>query len=1192
MRKLTCICGSKECSGVSAVFKVLHDRRGAHVGAASALESTWRKALQLNVNFNDGVEDDKGNGNLERLHELLQVEEEEAAAHEMNDVMSGISTTAASAASEQFEHFVALHHFHPEIIEENTIEVIPSKLVRLKRSVFRSKGADIVAVPFSDDGTITLGDCIIVVPNYSMDKVKLEAQALFRAYKENQTKKQQAIVQELTAKAKPLLQQSPSPPVPTRISVPSQPQLPQQTTTNAILKSASSLTMNSFEEQKPETLLSPSFCDSDEPLEQKVSKQSASNIILTTTNEPMDTKTPHGSSDLLPALETCQSVDSGDDMRIYHDGSSFSSHGSHDTGEQGDGGGDDEQYDNMQNKQTQVNATGDGRLEQQSRNHTVSASGGGAVVDSGEAIETRSKGLRHAKYQIPPQEHAFQPNGAVTRHEEVGVNEDDLVSVDSSSLQQPVARPQNLVEDNDLSEVSLLDSYSTIGVDDHFGLPLEVEPLLTNKAIAISLEMSRLDDALAGNANETGTETSSFTQQSSTGGESVRENDLSRQSLAESSKRHDPPPQQDMLDETSIMKEFMVNAVPGNGLAVDAVVDGLVKPDSLSTAASEEAKVAPEGALYDSKSDKLVDLFPAPAGHEPLASDGENSVTSAKIEAGGKRMSLEEFFDKDASEMDAMFEGPIDVDALTDAYLSKERGIYRFRKYTVDDGMNIVVEDPTDEELSQARALQPLKLLNEELGRDASETMAVMTAIESKRRCWAMAELDTMTTEWSWYRIIIQRMLKQTDHVEDLLESSFNALAVYSLMLKNICSDSFLDDEGDLVSGADNRSRTAELRRNTAKESSVLDPMYRCLREISDRVSEDNELLDMDVLAMTELRVDLVKNALLLLRRGNEVTSEVGLIESRIQEAWDQYEVAEGRTLNDCDNRTHDRWLAEASYKTIIKSGMAGWKENFLRMANLYDEIISLDSLRRTRTKEVLLSFIPRRRKIYIRINELLTPCKLELEVGRQSHLEHEQSIENVLQQLSRVKLSMKPNRSSIMNRSRTFHSDIGSPIDLQALTTRNLFDSHRVKEVKAIEFQSSNRSVFEIGLAVTTSDDHLHIIKSASDTVLSASSFYGDTKQAEIQLRDQWNGCLPTYSMYLPECEYAIAEDNSRIIIAKRNIVRSADEQLAIRLFSPRETLQWWHARLESRMEEQRKSSSMQRGSTRHVNGIHRKTN
>jgi hypothetical protein len=270
-----------------------------------------------------------------------------------------------------------------------------------------------------------------------------------------------------------------------------------------------------------------------------------------------------------------------------------------------------------------------------------------------------------------------------------------------------------------------------------------------------------------------------------------------------------------------------------------------------------------------------------------------------------------------------------------------------------------------------------------------------------------------------------------------------------------------------------------------------------------------------------------------------------------------------------------DRWLAEASYKNNVKSGMADWKCNFTQMAELFHDLIALDSHRRTRTKEALLSFIPRRRKILLRISELIAPSKTDLENGRSTRDEYEQEIEKALQQLSRVNLAMKPNRSSIMNRSRTSDIDIGSPVDLQPLAERNLFDNHRVIGIKAIEFQRSDKSLFEIGLAVTTSDGFLHIVggDAYSDVVLTAASFHGDAKQAEIELKDKFNNRLPAFSLFLSECQYWLADDNFRIKISvKRKSARPVEEKVTLRLFSPRETFQWWREWLEPWTKEQQR--------------------
>jgi hypothetical protein len=265
---------------------------------------------------------------------------------------------------------------------------------------------------------------------------------------------------------------------------------------------------------------------------------------------------------------------------------------------------------------------------------------------------------------------------------------------------------------------------------------------------------------------------------------------------------------------------------------------------------------------------------------------------------------------------------------------------------------------------------------------------------------------------------------------------------------------------------------------------------------------------------------------------------------------------------------TTDRWLAEASYKNSVKCGMATWKINYTRMSKLHEDITEMDSHRQTLTEEAVLSFLPRRRKAFLRTMELVQPSKKELEDGRSSVDEHDADMEKSLQHLSRVNLSMKPNRSSIMNRSRTFNSGIIDPLELPPLTEHNLFESHAVIAIQALEFEYKTVG-FAIGLAVTTADKFLHIVGRVSSfkDVLNAASFHGDTKQAEIQLKAECNCSLPSHTFYLPECQGAIMDDNSSIKITPQSNhaqpTQDDVERITLRLFSPLETYKWWQCQL-----------------------------
>ena len=845
--RFSCVCGSKECSGVSAVFKVIKDIRGAHVAVPKSSGSrevaqVWKDSLNI------------------------------AAWDDTNDS----------------EQYVALHHFDPIVLEHNTKVIIPGKLVEFEQTSI-SNGDDDEShwKKNKDQFTVRVDDQqFIVAPNYNFERVKLEAQAQFRAHRDTQQQKQQ---QQKQSSSNP---QSPQPPT----------SIPREITTKI---TSSNVTIEPAVAQE----------ESDQIVHQSSLAAVATVPAATPATSSLAIQQQQQTKrSTFPVLETCFSNVSDDVPRIYKDDSS-----SCESYEQND----------TKNKQSllkpeEEKAVNVANVE---KVKTGSDSIENAAAETEWQMPRTTGNLLLAQPQKPSNSLDNTENGAVSDQQQEGndQNGDRMFTPPPSNhdnisdwiKQQELALvSMGIAKTNDNGELddnitieslpddqipkafqhqsnSSMSSFSSVSED---GLLHDMAIQATQKTALERKDASELAEKCDGleigaQPSETAQSTPSDVNQTSQQQQQQREQEL-------------------LLGETAVMKEFLGNA---NGEQATLTTGSTVESDSVLSQSpppgiQQSQMYSDSGLPYQGSEDDLDDMFRGPAGLDgddddlddtyrgPVdlddSIDGSNSSgTSAKIEApGGKVMSLEAFFNLDADiAMDAMFVGPIDLDGLTEAWMSSRTSFRGFRKYKIDADMNIVAEEPKEEVLTQLQELHPLTLLNDERSRDLPETMAIMTAIESKRRCWAMAEINTMTMEWSWYRVIIQRMLKQTDQIEDLLECSFNALAVYSLMMKDIFNDAFLDDKGNMISGASNRTKIENTRKSKAKESTMLDPVLRALREISDRIGEENTLLDSDVYAMSDLKAELLKKAHLMLQEGNDIIAAVEVMESKIQEAWGKF---------------------------------------------------------------------------------------------------------------------------------------------------------------------------------------------------------------------------------------------------------------------------------------------------------------
>ena len=204
--------------------------------------------------------------------------------------------------------------------------------------------------------------------------------------------------------------------------------------------------------------------------------------------------------------------------------------------------------------------------------------------------------------------------------------------------------------------------------------------------------------------------------------------------------------------------------------------------------------------------------------------------------------------------------------------------------------------------------LQPLKEMST-MPRERSETLAFMSAIESKRRCWAMPELETIRVEWTCHRALIRRMVREAKQMEDLLTNSFQALEGYAGMLEAIHNDCLLDDDGNLVTMPRRRKRLQEQRRGSSTTASTLQsstetstptgptspaslllpllgPILEALQLSRAKILENIPQLQLEVSEMKELRTEIISRSSVLAKKGANIMYNLSFTEAQIQEAW------------------------------------------------------------------------------------------------------------------------------------------------------------------------------------------------------------------------------------------------------------------------------------------------------------------
>jgi len=245
---------------------------------------------------------------------------------------------------------------------------------------------------------------------------------------------------------------------------------------------------------------------------------------------------------------------------------------------------------------------------------------------------------------------------------------------------------------------------------------------------------------------------------------------------------------------------------------------------------------------------------------------------------------------------------------------------------------------------------------------------------------------------------------------------------------------------------------------------------------------------------------------------------------------------------------------------------MSCFKARCGELQSIGREVIKLDATRRSRMKEILLSFIPRRRRLFLKTAEACDPAVTSLENAqdkRQERRDIETALDDMLEKLSERCASGKKERRASVGKtsSRTIKQLdlLFSPsTEVNNLQARSPFESMHVRELKAVEVKSGAKSSWRLALTVITEDSFMHILPCS----LKRGDLQGDDfkKKPERLMASKLTGVVPSLSFALSTCAMSMppaAEEENRIDFS----LPSDSRMLSMRLSNRNATLDWYEA-------------------------------
>lgn len=250
----------------------------------------------------------------------------------------------------------------------------------------------------------------------------------------------------------------------------------------------------------------------------------------------------------------------------------------------------------------------------------------------------------------------------------------------------------------------------------------------------------------------------------------------------------------------------------------------------------------------------------------------------------------------------------------------------------------------------------------------------------------------------------------------------------------------------------------------------------------------------------------------------------------------------------------------EASYKTATTMTLAAFELRCRHLKLVQEQVLQLAEYSRDRLKEGLLTFLPRRRRFFLRVPEALEACVVTLQDGRINRVGVDKDITQVLADLAVANLKRaKMHQSSIMNRSFSKQPDLSAMTHDATILQGGVFSSPLVQDLKVFEIRRGRSwSNWKLALGAFTAGNYLHLFNVHDDTM--AINLGNATVDEAVS---RVNSKTPDLTLLLSQCECSLdgAKMHVDVEMKKEGALQSlfhSKSKVSLRLSTFAETSTW----------------------------------
>jgi hypothetical protein len=260
--------------------------------------------------------------------------------------------------------------------------------------------------------------------------------------------------------------------------------------------------------------------------------------------------------------------------------------------------------------------------------------------------------------------------------------------------------------------------------------------------------------------------------------------------------------------------------------------------------------------------------------------------------------------------------------------------------------------------------------------------------------------------------------------------------------------------------------------------------------------------------------------------------------------------------LDDSADGPSDRWLAESSYRHAAHLGLLTWKDNRRDFQKLYADIIDLDNYRRERTKELLLSFLSRRRRLAGSACGALIPGAQLLKVNAKSKRQEGQAIDDDIK-----KLMLELSSTTDSNEKMTPQQRVDTPLyDAVDPYGEDAWESSYVSDRRLVSLKVGKE--WKAAVLVRTLDQCLHFFVAPSADAPGEEQMHNPFAVRELTqtMANTMSSVVPEFSIY-PSDEFQV-DVFAHMVELTRNgrskIFRKREDHICIKFANERAASQW----------------------------------